>query len=116
MEFVACNARIARGIEEKYEAIHEVKKTVFVDIIVGAVKPIYFIAAQQRVVLEEGIIAHTRQYKLLIGIKIDEIAFKMSRKGFAQKIVGYSYFIVNKTINEAIKYGLQRYIIDIYMA
>lgn len=46
MKFIAFNTRVAGVIKEKDKAIHEVKKAVFVDIIVGAVEPVNFIPPQ----------------------------------------------------------------------
>ena len=68
VKFVARDARVTFPIEEQNEAVHEVKKTVFMHIVVAAVEPINLIAADEFVFQNHAVVADACIFKLIIGV------------------------------------------------
>ena len=71
VKFVSGNARETSTVEVVYELIHQFKKTVFMTIIVFAIKPVNLIAAHQLVMREQCIGSNACHEKLLFGKKRD---------------------------------------------
>jgi hypothetical protein len=107
MKFIARNARVAGAIEVTHEAVHERKKADFKRVVVAAVEPMDFIVSDKFIVILHQIVANSRRLQLFFGIQSEQIGFHTRRERDAQKVVGESNFIVNKTVNETIKNGLQ---------
>ncbi len=71
MKFIAGYPCKTSAVQVTDKAVHQVEKTIFMQIVMLPVKPVDLVAPDQFVVGEECIIANTRCKQLLVGIQGD---------------------------------------------
>lgn len=107
MKFVPGNASITGRVQIADKMVHQVKKIILVEIIVLAVQPVNAIAPDGFILQHKCFITGSGRYQLLFCIKRYQVRFQMGGKVCIQKFFGNAYFVVNKAIDEGIKYILQ---------
>ena len=109
MKFVSGDAGVAGTVQVVDKAVHQVEKVVFGKVVVFAVEPVDFVASDQLVLYDKGMVADPCGLELFFGIEGDQIGFEAGGQSDAQKIFGQPYFIRDKTVDKAIEGGLQAY-------
>ena len=64
------------------------------------VQPVDLVTSNQLILTNKLFITYSRISKLLCSIQLDKILLQVNGQGTGQKVIGYAYFIVYKTVNE----------------
>ena len=68
MKFISCNAGIAGFVEVTYETVHQVKKNIFIWVVVFPVEPVNDITSYQFIVYYHCIISCACRAELIFRI------------------------------------------------
>jgi hypothetical protein len=90
------------------KTIHQIKKMVFVRIVVVPIEPIDHIAPRRLVLYRRRVVSGAGRVELPVGVQRNQVFFQIGRQGRVQKIFGDTDFVFYVTVNEAIEGGLQR--------
>ena len=71
MKFIPGYPRKASTVQVTDKTVHQVEKTIFVDIVMRPVEPVYLVTPDQFVVGKKRIVANSRREQLLVGIQAD---------------------------------------------
>lgn len=80
MKFVACNSGIAAAVQVTYKCIHQIKKGVFILVVVRTVEPADVVSTYQFISNFGCNVSRSRKVKFVIHKKRKQIFFQMCRQ------------------------------------
>lgn len=73
MKFVTRYSRIASAVQVAYKCIHQIKKTIFMNIFMFAVEPVNFVTSEALVLHYDQIVTGTRRAQLPVVKQVQQI-------------------------------------------
>ena len=80
MKFVAGNTGIAGAVQVLNKIVHQIKKIVFVFVVMATVKPVNNITSYQFVVYCKAVVSCTGSAELFLGIQCNKVFFQVQCK------------------------------------